>query len=195
MVVTPPPMTKRVKKSKQPLQITKDLGRWKPADDLLLINAVLQVRPVKECLTSDWETQENHCLKTIARLKAILALSAVVYRRNKCGDSWYNHFSVVICKLLNVFRLQIWPQFTWGLSSAAGSPYGRSRSGGTPCCTTLLFQSKKTRFNLSAFHSLSSLSPSYSFSLLVLQHLIFLSANWMLSSHSTNRLKCLPSYC
>lgn len=42
MVVTPPPISKRMKKSKQPLQVTKDLGRWKATDDLLLINAVLQ---------------------------------------------------------------------------------------------------------------------------------------------------------
>uniref|UniRef100_A0A2K6V3V9 Microspherule protein N-terminal domain-containing protein n=1 Tax=Saimiri boliviensis boliviensis TaxID=39432 RepID=A0A2K6V3V9_SAIBB len=36
-----PGLTKCVNKSKQPLQVTKDLGHWKPAEDLLLINAVL----------------------------------------------------------------------------------------------------------------------------------------------------------
>ncbi|NWI17842.1 MCRS1 protein, partial [Crypturellus soui] len=40
--VPPAGLAKRMKKSKQPLQVTKDLGRWKPADDLLLINTVLQ---------------------------------------------------------------------------------------------------------------------------------------------------------
>ncbi|NWY07866.1 MCRS1 protein, partial [Nothoprocta ornata] len=38
----PAGLAKRMKKSKQPPQVTKDLGRWKAADDLLLINAVLQ---------------------------------------------------------------------------------------------------------------------------------------------------------
>ncbi|XP_007908189.1 microspherule protein 1 isoform X2 [Callorhinchus milii] len=38
----PSNMAKRMKKSKQPPQVTKDLGRWKPTDDLLLINTVLQ---------------------------------------------------------------------------------------------------------------------------------------------------------
>lgn len=40
-------ITKRIKKSKQPLQVTKDLGRWKPADDLLLINTVLQTNDLQ----------------------------------------------------------------------------------------------------------------------------------------------------
>ncbi|KAK2093724.1 hypothetical protein P7K49_027462 [Saguinus oedipus] len=38
----PPGLTKYMKKNKQPLQVTKDMGHWKPADDLLLFNAVLQ---------------------------------------------------------------------------------------------------------------------------------------------------------
>lgn len=42
-----PSVTKRIKKSKQPLQVTKDLGRWKPADDLLLINTVLQTNDLQ----------------------------------------------------------------------------------------------------------------------------------------------------
>ncbi|CAJ0965583.1 unnamed protein product [Ranitomeya imitator] len=42
-----PSITKRIKKSKQPLQVTKDLGRWKPTDDLLLINTVLQTNDLQ----------------------------------------------------------------------------------------------------------------------------------------------------
>ncbi|KAB0356325.1 hypothetical protein FD754_000481, partial [Muntiacus muntjak] len=45
-----PGLTKRVKKSKQPLQVTKDLGRWKPADDPLLINAMLQTNDLTSVL-------------------------------------------------------------------------------------------------------------------------------------------------
>ena len=39
---TTPGLTKHVKKSKQPLQVTKNLGHWKPVDDLLVVNTVLQ---------------------------------------------------------------------------------------------------------------------------------------------------------
>ncbi|KAM9320593.1 microspherule protein 1 isoform 3-T3 [Gastrophryne carolinensis] len=42
-----PSISKRIKKSKQPLQVTKDLGRWKPSDDLLLINTVLQTNDLQ----------------------------------------------------------------------------------------------------------------------------------------------------
>uniref|UniRef100_UPI00358F3C58 microspherule protein 1 isoform X4 n=1 Tax=Myxine glutinosa TaxID=7769 RepID=UPI00358F3C58 len=52
---------KRVKKSKQTSQVTKDLGRWKPTDDLLLINGVLQDRRYRweRDLTSSDEDSED----------------------------------------------------------------------------------------------------------------------------------------
>ncbi|CAK7312925.1 Microspherule protein 1 [Vulpes lagopus] len=59
-------LTKCVKKSKQPLQMTKNLGHWKPVDDLLVVNTVLQTNDLTSvqlgvkfsCHFTLWEVQE-----------------------------------------------------------------------------------------------------------------------------------------
>ncbi|EHA98388.1 Microspherule protein 1 [Heterocephalus glaber] len=95
-----PGLTKRVKKSKQPLQVTKDLGHWKPAGDLLLINAVLQTND----LTSAYLGMKFSCCFT---LREVL-------------ECWYTvQCDPVISRLACQVMRQLHPEATAAIQSKA----------------------------------------------------------------------------